>query len=171
LGEQVALLALWTQPPPMSQWLFRRALAPSERERNAHRAVQREEAVVKRTIARLIGIAVLALALPAAAADTALNGLIPRLTRGTQWNQVSAVTLQFPTFHPQGMLKIGDAFFVSSVEIRKPTTRYPSLQDGYDRDRSIIPAASTMMGSSSGCRLPNTGRTASRSSIRSIPRP
>ena len=32
------------------------------------------------------------------------------------------------------MVKIGDALYLSSVEIRKPTTRYPQLQDGYDRD-------------------------------------
>lgn len=90
--------------------------------------------MVSRLTVKLAGLAVLALTVPALAADTALNGLIPKLTRGTQWNQVAAVAIQFPTFHPQGMLKIGDAFFVSSVDIRKPTTRYPSLQDGYDRD-------------------------------------
>lgn len=88
--------------------------------------------MVSRLTVKLAGLAVLALTVPALAADTALNGLIPKLTRGTQWNQVAAVAIQFPTFHPQGMLKIGDAFFVSSVDIRKPTTRYPSLQNGYD---------------------------------------
>ncbi|WP_210251123.1 DUF6454 family protein [Bosea sp. F3-2] len=70
----------------------------------------------------------------ARAADPALNDTIPKLTRATQWQQKAAVTLQFPTFHPQGMVKIGDAFFVSSVDIRKPTTRFPSPQGGYDRD-------------------------------------
>lgn len=89
---------------------------------------------MSRLTAMLAGLAALALTGPVLAADTALNNLIPKLTRGSQWQQKAAVTLQFPTFHPQGMLKIGDAFFVSSVDIRKPTTRYPSLQDGYDRD-------------------------------------
>jgi len=70
----------------------------------------------------------------ARAADPALNDTIPKLTRATQWQQKAAVTLQFPTFHPQGMVKIGDAFFVSSVDIRKPTTRFPTPQGGYDRD-------------------------------------
>jgi len=42
--------------------------------------------------------------------------------------------MQFDTQHPQGMVKIGDDFYVSSVEIRKPTTRYPQPVDGYDRD-------------------------------------
>lgn len=89
---------------------------------------------MSRLTAMLAGLAALALTVPVLAADTALNTLIPKLTRGSQWQQKAAVTLQFPTFHPQGMLKIGDAFFVSSVDIKKPTNRYPSLQDGYDRD-------------------------------------
>ena len=40
----------------------------------------------------------------------------------------------FPTFHPQGMVKIGDTYFVSSVEVRKATTRYATPVDGFDRD-------------------------------------
>uniref|UniRef100_UPI002FC5EA02 DUF6454 family protein n=1 Tax=Bosea sp. (in: a-proteobacteria) TaxID=1871050 RepID=UPI002FC5EA02 len=82
----------------------------------------------------LMALAAAALATTAQAADPALNTLIPKLTRATQWTQKAAVELQFPTHHPQGMVKIGDAFFISSVEIKKPTTRYPALQDGYDRD-------------------------------------
>jgi hypothetical protein len=91
-------------------------------------------ATMKMWIKGLIAAGSLALSQPAFAADTALNGLVQTLTRATPWQQTAAVTLQFPTFHPQGMLKIGDAFYVSSVDIRKPTTRYPALQDGYDRD-------------------------------------
>ena len=94
---------------------------------------------MKTVLTGLTALAAAALSLPAAsppahAADPALNTLIPKLTRGTQWTQKSAVELQFPTHHPQGMVRIGDAFFVSSVEIKKPTTRYPTPQDGYDRD-------------------------------------
>lgn len=32
------------------------------------------------------------------------------------------------------MVKIGDAFYVSSVEVRVPTIRFPKPVDGYDRD-------------------------------------
>ena len=32
------------------------------------------------------------------------------------------------------MVKIGDTFYVSSVEIKVPTTRFPKPVDGYDRD-------------------------------------
>lgn len=40
----------------------------------------------------------------------------------------------YAAYHPQGMVKIGDALFVSSVEIRVPTKRFPQPVDGYDRD-------------------------------------
>src|SRR3954451_17867132 len=55
-----------------------------------------------------------------------------KLTRATQWRPVAAILLSFPTYHPQGMVKIGDDFFVSSVDIRTPTKRYPELREGYD---------------------------------------
>jgi hypothetical protein len=47
---------------------------------------------------------------------------------------VAEIPIGFGTHHPQGMVKIGDAFFVSSVEITVPTKRFPELKDGYDRD-------------------------------------
>lgn len=66
--------------------------------------------------------------------DSVVSERVKLLTRGTQWKQVAAIPVGFDTQHPQGMVKIGDDFYVSSVEIKKPTTRYPQLQDGYDRD-------------------------------------
>lgn len=59
---------------------------------------------------------------------------VMQLTRGTVWKPAGELAIQFPTFHPQGMVKIGDEFFVSSVEILKPTTKYEQPKDGYDRD-------------------------------------
>jgi Family of unknown function (DUF6454) len=89
-----------------------------------------------------LSIMVVAIALTAstgAEAQTANAGAVvservKKLTRGTQWRQVAAIPVNFNTFHPQGMVKIGDNFYVSSVDIRTPTKRYPALQDGYDRD-------------------------------------
>ena len=69
-----------------------------------------------------------------AAADPLVGDRAMKLTRGTAWKQVAAIAVGFPTFHPQGMFKIGDDFYVSSVDIRKPTVRYPQLREGYDRD-------------------------------------
>ena len=42
---------------------------------------------------------------------------VTRLTRETAWTRVSAVPIPFPTFHPQGLVKIGETFFLSSVEV------------------------------------------------------
>ena len=36
--------------------------------------------------------------------------------------------------HPQGMVKIGETLFVSSVEVKVPTRRLPEPAGGYDRD-------------------------------------
>jgi len=59
---------------------------------------------------------------------------VKKLTRAIKWTQVEAIPINFNTYHPQGMAKIGDAYFLSTVDIRKQTTRFPQLQDGYDRD-------------------------------------
>src|SRR6266511_884089 len=40
------------------------------------------------------------------------------LTRDSAWTRVATIPIGFRTFHPQGMVKIGDTFFVSSVEVR-----------------------------------------------------
>jgi hypothetical protein len=57
------------------------------------------------------------------------------LTRDSPWKLVSSTPIRFPTFHPQGMVKVGDVLYVSSVEVTTPTKRYPSPVDGFDRDQ------------------------------------
>jgi hypothetical protein len=57
-----------------------------------------------------------------------------QLTRDARWTPSASITVGFPTFHPQGMVRIGDTFFVSSVEVKQATRRFPSPIDGYDRD-------------------------------------
>jgi hypothetical protein len=89
---------------------------------------------------QIIGLAVLGLigiAPAAIAAEPDRNVLAERvmkLSRGTRWKPVTAVPINFLTHHPQGMVKIGDTLFVSSVEIKVPTKRFPQPVDGYDRD-------------------------------------
>jgi hypothetical protein len=39
------------------------------------------------------------------------------LTRASSWTHVASVPIAFRTFHPQGMVKIGETLFVSSVEV------------------------------------------------------
>jgi len=72
--------------------------------------------------------------LVAPSANEIVADRFPRLTKGTEWQPVARIPIAFRTHHPQGMYKIGNDFFVSSVEITTPTKRYPALQDGHDRD-------------------------------------
>jgi hypothetical protein len=64
----------------------------------------------------------------------ALAERVTKLSRSTQWKPLVAVPINFLTHHPQGMVKIGDTLFVSAVEIKVPTKRFPQPVDGYDRD-------------------------------------
>ena len=77
-----------------------------------------------------------AVAWPAAPADTqsTIAERVAKLTRDSSWKLVASVPIAFTTYHPQGMVKIGDTLFVSSVEIKVPTRRLPRPVDGYDRD-------------------------------------
>ena len=56
------------------------------------------------------------------------------LTRDTHWTLIASIPIRFRTFHPQGMVKIGDAIFVSSVEVTAPTKRFAAPVNGMDRD-------------------------------------
>jgi hypothetical protein len=77
-----------------------------------------------------------ALALGAAARDTRsiLAERIVQLTRDAPWTLAAKVPVSFKTYHPQGMVRIGDTFIVSSVEVRVPPKRLPTPAGGYDRD-------------------------------------
>lgn len=57
-----------------------------------------------------------------------------QLTRASTWQLQSSLPVNFNTHHPQGMVKIGAAFYVSSVEVSTPTKRFATPQNGFDRD-------------------------------------
>ncbi len=57
-----------------------------------------------------------------------------QLTRASQWRLLSSLPVKFNTHHPQGLVKIGETFFVSSVEVTQPTKRFAQPQQGFDRD-------------------------------------
>jgi Family of unknown function (DUF6454) len=63
-----------------------------------------------------------------------LAARVQTLTRDSAWTLVTTIPLKFDAHHPQGMVKIGDALFVSSVEIKVRTTRFPAPVNGMDRD-------------------------------------
>jgi hypothetical protein len=84
-----------------------------------------------------------ALAFVAAAAALAATPADPRstvadrvqqLARDASWNLVASVQVGFRTYHPQGMVKIGETLYISSVEVTVPVRRLPEPAGGYDRD-------------------------------------
>jgi hypothetical protein len=79
-------------------------------------------------------ITLITLILPQADVRPVVAERVMKLTRDSSWKPVTSIAVEFPTHHPQGMVKIGDTFYVTSVEIKVPTTRFPKPVDGYDRD-------------------------------------
>ena len=65
-----------------------------------------------------LALPILVTATLAQGSDSAVAERAVRLTRESSWTLVSSVPVAFPTYHPQGMVKVGDTFFVSSVEVR-----------------------------------------------------
>ena len=85
---------------------------------------------------KLFAAVAVGLILSAARADTraTVDERVRKLTRDSSWRAVASVPIKFPTYHPQGMVKIGDTLLVSSVEVRVPTKRLPQPAGGFDRD-------------------------------------
>ncbi len=81
-----------------------------------------------------IGAAAVGLATVAQPARSLVGDRAMALTRDTQWTRVASVPLRFRTFHPQGLVKIGDTIFLSSVEVTAPVRRFPAPVHGMDRD-------------------------------------
>lgn len=69
-------------------------------------------------LARAAAITALAASISAAPSPD-LVARIKQLTRTTTWTRVATIPIAFRTFHPQGMVKIGDTFYVSSVDREK----------------------------------------------------
>ena len=75
-------------------------------------------------------------ALSAIAADSrsTVDERVRKLTRDSQWRLVQSVPIKFRTYHPQGMVKIGETLFVSSVEVTTPSRRVAQPDGRSDRD-------------------------------------
>jgi uncharacterized protein DUF6454 len=84
----------------------------------------------------VMAFAAAAVALSVAAPDTrsTIAERVLKLTRTSRWNLVASVPIAFRTYHPQGLVKIGDTLFVSSVEVTVPTRPLAQPARGYDRD-------------------------------------
>ncbi len=59
--------------------------------------------------------------------------LFRALKKSANWQLVGKTRLKFRTYHPQGMVKIGKFFFLSSVEIIERTKKFDRPEEGYDR--------------------------------------
>lgn len=47
----------------------------------------------------------------AAGPDTVVSDRVKPLTRAMSWRQTGAIPVNFNTYHPQGMVKIGDVYY------------------------------------------------------------
>jgi hypothetical protein len=65
--------------------------------------------------------------------DSAIGDRIATLTRASSWRLERSVRMAFPAHHPQGLIKIGQRIFFSSVEVTTPPRRGAG-GDGFDRD-------------------------------------
>lgn len=62
-----------------------------------------------------------------------LSDKLLQMSSKSNWTMVDTIRLQFDTYHTQGIVKVGDYFFLSSVEVCKKPEMYGGIRDGYDR--------------------------------------
>jgi hypothetical protein len=84
----------------------------------------------------LLGLTAALLASPVLAAPDLAQRLM-NLDRGAAWTPAAAIPVQFPTFHPQGMVRIGADFFVSSVEVKRAPAPSPGQPGGRDAGAGV----------------------------------
>jgi hypothetical protein len=58
---------------------------------------------------------------------------VKRLSKATILKLMDTIKLNFRTYHPQGMVKIGKHFYLSSVETIIKPDKFENFKDGYDR--------------------------------------
>jgi hypothetical protein len=65
--------------------------------------------------------------------DNQTTQLFRLMGRDTIWTHVDTITMPWPTFHTQGLVKIGETFYVSAVEVIESTVRNGTVTDAlYD---------------------------------------
>jgi hypothetical protein len=63
-----------------------------------------------------------------------LSAKIKHVTPATNWQKSDSIKLQFNAYHTQGLVKVKDHFYLSSVEVTKATQKYGDTHHRYDRD-------------------------------------
>jgi hypothetical protein len=73
---------------------------------------------------------------PPAADGDRIASAFAKLSRATGWELVEKVPLRFDAHHPEGVVRLGDRYVLSTVEVIEPTQRYQppgTIIDGTDR--------------------------------------
>ncbi len=73
--------------------------------------------VLTRVLVMALGVVGLLSAQGAPSPQFVVAERVATLTRESSWRRVRTIPIGFRTFHPQGMVKIGTTWFVSSVEV------------------------------------------------------
>lgn len=66
------------------------------------------------------------------ARDDGITAAFRLLTKSSHWQLTNVIKMNFPTFHTQGLIKIGDVFYVSAVEIIEKTETYGKSDNLWD---------------------------------------
>jgi hypothetical protein len=76
------------------------------------------------------------------ARDNQTIQLFRLMGRDTLWTHVETITMNWQTFHTQGLVKIGETFYVSAVEVTESTVRTGTVTDAlYDFSLDRSPGA------------------------------
>jgi uncharacterized protein DUF6454 len=73
---------------------------------------------------------------PPAAQGDRIASAFAALSRSTSWQLVEKVPLRFDAHHPEGVVRLGNRYVLSTVEVIEPTQRYQppgTIIDGTDR--------------------------------------
>lgn len=74
--------------------------------------------------------------------DDATTRVFKLLGKNAIWTPVGSVQMSWPTFHTQGLIKIGETFYVSAVEVLESTVRNDTTTDAlYDFSIDRSPGA------------------------------
>jgi hypothetical protein len=87
---------------------------------------------------RIVAISVISLwgLLPIGLAQAQINNSeskLKSLTKSSSWELVKSTPLQFPSHHPQGLVKVDDHFFMSSVETTEAPIRISDPLASFER--------------------------------------
>lgn len=63
-----------------------------------------------------------------------LAGRFRQLGGRSEWRLVSSIPLKFNAFHTQGLVKLGEDFYMTAVEVKRWPKQYGEKKGRYDRD-------------------------------------